>query len=724
MLTRTNLGVFLLGTFATLVASGCVANDLPSRPGDTGGSANSGGNSTGNTSTTGGTKPNAGSTSAAGQSTAGGTSGASGVGGTANAGGMGGAGGTTSTGGAANSGGLASTGGMTTSGGSSTTGGLVSAGGTKATGGATSSSVSSATGGAITSGGTISTGGTIATAGATSTGGTTSAGGTTTTGGASSVGGTASAGASLTVGGSGGTLIPTDANAVANDKAALAIIYASGDSASSVTQSITLPTEGANGSTISWSSNHPTIVSASGTVVRPTTTTAITLTATITKGSASDTMAFPITVIISDAGVVANDKAALQIAYTGADTALSVTQNLTLATTGAGGSTIGWNSAPSGIIDSTGIVTRPSVTTAVTLTATLTKGSSSDTKIFIVYATGSATQLGFLYAAGQGISAYRINTDGSLTAVPGSPFGTGYFSFVTVTPSNKFLYTFGSGLDSFSINPDGSLVSIYGSPSTIYDGANSIAVNPASTFAYVTNAGSTSSTIAVYSISSSGLPVSTGTPISIAPEGNPTFSVVDPTGQYLYVADSNGVPGTAKVGAYSIGADGSLTLVGSPIAGDSGNYGNSIAITPSGKYVYMSNSDTVSAYSTNLDGSLTSLGLPYGADGGGYYEAANIAIDPMGRFLYVPLDWFGGAVTSFKLNTDGSLSGKVTNPVTTASYSVISTAIDRTGTYAYVTDTDENLVAMFSINSSTGSFTPLASPTISCSAPKSLATTH
>ena len=605
------------------------------------------------------------------------------------------AGGPAGTGGA---GGVTSTGELTGSGGTLGIGGVVGTGGRVGSGGVAASGGLTGSGGITGSGGLVGSGGAIGMGGAAGTGGATGTRGT----------------------GTGGTTGSTDEDAVANDKTALSVTYANGDSASSITRSIVLPTVGTNGSNISWSSDHPKIVSGSGAVVRPTTTTTtVTLTATITKGSSADTKTFSITVIISDAGVVANDKATLQVGYTGADAATSVTQDLKLATAGDGGSLVIWNSAPPGIVGSTGIVTRPTRTTAVTLTATLNKGSSSDTKTFLVYVVGSAAQLGFLYAAGNGLSVYRINTDGSLTAVPGSPFGTEYSSFVTVAPSNEYLFALGYGLRSYSINPDGSLASVYGSPSVTDDGANSIAINPNGTFAYVTNAGSMSSTIAVYGISSRGLPVSIGTPISTAPETGPTHSVVDPTGDCLYVADSNGVPGVGKVGAYAIGADGSLTLIGSPIAGDADNYGNSIAITPSGKYVYMSNSGTISAYSTNSDGSLKSLGLPYPVHGGD--EVANITMDPMGRFLYVGLVWFGGAVTGFKISADGSLSGEVTF---STDYSVASIAIDRTGKYGYVADTNDNVVAMFSIDVSTGAFTPLPSPTISSAGPTNLATTH
>jgi trimeric autotransporter adhesin len=89
-----------------------------------------------------------------------------------------------------------------------------------------------------------------------------------------------------------------DAAAVAAAKAALAIGYATGDSANSVTQNLTLPTT-SNGATITWASDNPSVVATNGTVTRPASgqpNATVTLTATITKGAATDTKTFTVTV--------------------------------------------------------------------------------------------------------------------------------------------------------------------------------------------------------------------------------------------------------------------------------------------------------------------------------------------------------------------------------------------------------------------------------------------
>jgi hypothetical protein len=63
---------------------------------------------------------------------------------------------------------------------------------------------------------------------------------------------------------------------------------------------VTLPTAGANGTTVTWVSSHPAVISATGVVTRPASDAAnvtVTMTATITLGSESQTKAFELIVV-------------------------------------------------------------------------------------------------------------------------------------------------------------------------------------------------------------------------------------------------------------------------------------------------------------------------------------------------------------------------------------------------------------------------------------------
>ncbi|WP_282937182.1 fibronectin type III domain-containing protein [Paenibacillus sp. RC67] len=169
---------------------------------------------------------------------------------------------------------------------------------------------------------------------------------------------------------------------VARDKQALDL----GDT-SAVVADLTLPTEGDNGSVITWTSSNPAIVDAAGKVVRPAKDQpagqAI-LTATLTKGAVTDTKTFTLTVPAmawTDAEAVAAVKNALTVSYDGQQ------DSVMLPVIGDEQVTISWaleNQAQSTIVDtSTGTVNRQGLLadTTVRLIATISRSTASDTKI-------------------------------------------------------------------------------------------------------------------------------------------------------------------------------------------------------------------------------------------------------------------------------------------------------------------------------------------------------
>ncbi|TMV43344.1 hypothetical protein FE783_35525 [Paenibacillus mesophilus] len=184
----------------------------------------------------------------------------------------------------------------------------------------------------------------------------------------------------------------SESHIVAADKAQLAITFGGTDTASSVTQPLSLPLSGPNGSAISWVSGNTSVISNDGkTVNRPTSgqgDAVVTLTATISYGSVSDTKTFSLTVkpLLTDAQRVAADKAQLAITFGGTDTASSITQPLTLPFSGPNGSSITWISGNANVISNDGkTVQRPAAGSgdaSVVMTAILTYGSSSEVKAF------------------------------------------------------------------------------------------------------------------------------------------------------------------------------------------------------------------------------------------------------------------------------------------------------------------------------------------------------
>ena len=196
------------------------------------------------------------------------------------------------------------------------------------------------------------------------------------------------------------TVVITDAGAVALAKNALMITYASGESDSRVTKNITLPLTGLNGVSIAWASGNAAInvemTAGTGMVTRPgsgESNASVTLTARLTKNEASDTREFMLTILVqpaNDAAAILQAKENLEIGYASDESASRVTENITLPTMGLNEVEIEWASDDDDVIDvemtaGAGTVTRARhANTAVTLTATLTKGSESDTSEFML----------------------------------------------------------------------------------------------------------------------------------------------------------------------------------------------------------------------------------------------------------------------------------------------------------------------------------------------------
>lgn len=178
----------------------------------------------------------------------------------------------------------------------------------------------------------------------------------------------------------------TDAELVAEAKAALAIAFAQGDTADSVTSDLELPvTQGTV--TVAWASNNDA-VSAAGVVTRGEADVTVTLTATLTLNAATDTKAFIVTVKAAepvgptDAELVAEAKAALAITFAEGDNKDSVTANLTLPEV-QGTVNVVWASN-NAAISAAGAVTRGDADVTVTLTATLTLNAVTETRTFEV----------------------------------------------------------------------------------------------------------------------------------------------------------------------------------------------------------------------------------------------------------------------------------------------------------------------------------------------------
>lgn len=261
-------------------------------------------------------------------------------------------------------------------------------------------------------------------------------------------------------------------------------------------------------------------------------------------------------------------------------------------------------------------------------------------------ADSSGTQI--LYVGNQEpntVSAYTIGSDGSLTAVPASPFGVGGNTLIA-DPTGKVLFSSGLNNGTIQLNTDrvardGSLTM----SSSISDNtlAGVRAINPAGTALYVSsvNAAEGNWGWKIYSIQPDGTLQSTSGIIDQAsgrlvftPDGTAAFAA------YCYFLIPN-------IEQFAVGRDGSLTntrnRINTPIA--FGECPNAVAMTPAGDMVAAPWSDANQLGSGenfitlfNVDPKTHDLdpltGSKFAASGAG----RDAIFDPSGEFLFTAQD--------------------------------------------------------------------------------------
>ncbi|MEA4883989.1 MAG: beta-propeller fold lactonase family protein, partial [Clostridia bacterium] len=288
----------------------------------------------------------------------------------------------------------------------------------------------------------------------------------------------------------------------------------------------------------------------------------------------------------------------------------------------------------------------------------------------------------FIYAANyndNNVSAYSANADtGVLTQLPGSPYAAGqYPASVTATAGGEYIYVTNQGdgtVSAYAVDQEsGALTEIAGSPfstSTYEDEDHS-------------------------------------------PE--PVASVVSPDGGRLYVA--NRYNNNIKV--FAIGSSGALSSEGYMIDfnGVSTPLANcSVAVHPSGRYLYAANmhSRSISAFNTD-----TLQRLPNSPFDTGVCPRS-VAVHPGGQLLYAA-NWGEETITGYWIGeTDGSLSPVAGSPFATVGDDP--TALLILGDTLYVTNGYSHNIAVYAIDTATGALTEIAgSPFESGNWPNALA---
>jgi 6-phosphogluconolactonase (cycloisomerase 2 family) len=343
---------------------------------------------------------------------------------------------------------------------------------------------------------------------------------------------------------------------------------------------------------------------------------------------------------------------------------------------------------------------------------------------------GGVATISIVYVTNSGsndVSGYAINaTTGGLSAVPGSPFtnvsapsaiavsSDGFFAFAANSQSNN--------VTAFRVGMDGGLLPVSPTPSTpnpapVGTAPRAIAISKDAQFVYVAN--SRSDSVTVLSVGAAGAltrtPEADGTPNPVGAGGSsPAAIAISPSGRFLYVANST----SNTVAAFQIDANGLLKLI--PPTGPatnpipvSGTAPTALAMTFTGQFLYATNSasNTVSVFQVESSGLLT-LVPPAGTGTNpvpiGGTSPNGIAVARNGRFLYTANG--GGNVSTFSIGGNGLLtllpsSGSSPNPIP-AGTNPSAITISQDGQFLYVTNRGGG-VSAYTVVSETGSLIPL-----------------
>lgn len=319
------------------------------------------------------------------------------------------------------------------------------------------------------------------------------------------------------------------------------------------------------------------------------------------------------------------------------------------------------------------------------------------------------------------VSGYSVDPVTGKLVTMGFPWVTGSTPVcIAVDPLVRYAYVANSGSDNLSIfsigDPSGVLTSA-ALPVATGDRPMSVAVDPQGRYVYVANEGD--DTISAYTRSTvTGLltPI-TGSPFSLPSSADiaPRSIAVDPTGKFVYVANYGASTSPSTISMFSIDTagtgsltPGALTGVGSIAAGARPNL---ITVSPSGKHVYVTNEtgDSVMVYSI---ANLTTGGLNYiGFVSTPGSTPTGVSIDPNNKYAYVA-NRSTGVIGAYSIGQGGGGIGQLTaitggsvTITTPASPGPTAVAADPSGKFVYASLLNGGGIAAYEITSSTGALT-------------------
>ena len=322
-----------------------------------------------------------------------------------------------------------------------------------------------------------------------------------------------------------------------------------------------------------------------------------------------------------------------------------------------------------------------------------------------------------------------------MTTLPPIPIGdVAMPSVLTFDPSGKFVYGLcGSYACAFAMDATtGALTAVPDSPTPVGLARRFVAFHPTGKFAYVANT-DVSNSVSSFRVDpeSGGLTEVAGSPYATL--RNPVSIAVDRDGKHVFVLSAPGTtqqpwwvtwfrPTDAPGGISTFAADsdsGALKLVaGGPVA--TGLDPVAISVEPGDRFLYVANrmSGSVSGYAIDaITGGLQGLaGSPYYL--GNVIPAApsSVAIEPSGRFMYVPIPQepaVGAGISSISfvsalaINASGGALNAIAGSPFTAGRGSISIAVTPSGRFAYIANFGSGDISAYAIDSANGALVSL-----------------
>ena len=330
------------------------------------------------------------------------------------------------------------------------------------------------------------------------------------------------------------------------------------------------------------------------------------------------------------------------------------------------------------------------------------------------------------------VAGFDRHADGSLTAIPGSPFATGGSGggaadasqgSLQLSANGRYLLAVDAGSDQISVlrvEPDGSLTAVAGSPFSS-GGVDPVSIGVHHDLVYVANAGPGAS---VGDTNYTGFRLDGGGQLTPIPGSTYVLPSNSKPGQILFNRNGRKAAGTriatSEIDSFTVGHDGRLTPApGSPFDAQAfspaqgwGQLGSEFSPTHPDE-LFVSDAHTaaggaafpglVSSFIDGPGGSLTPVGAPVANDGG---AACWIEISHDGKFLFV-VNTASASISGYSIGRGGTLAFLQSTSPGEVGAGAEDARLSPDGRTLWVVESGGNAVTGFAVAG--GTLTPLTS---------------